>query len=104
MHQAVRKEFQNLKALSQKNGISLSLVETQRENIAFVSNGKRIVCLAIEETEIHNILSCFKVNLKKWKWAESEGFKLEDGIPDELISEILIKFQTPSEYLKYLNL
>ena len=104
MHKALRKEFENLKILSQKNNVSLSLIETQREDIAFISNGKRMVCLAIQETEIHNVLSCFRVDLDKWRWAENEGFKLENGLPDELVSEILIKFQTPGEYLKYLNL
>lgn len=104
MHEALRKEFENLKVLSQKNNTPLSLIEAQREDIAFISNGKRMVCLVVQETEIHNVLSCFKVDLSKWGWAESEGFELEDGLPDELISEILIKLQTPSEYLRYLNL
>ena len=102
MHPALKKEFENLKALYP--GSSLAIIETQLENVVFVSSGDKLVCLVIEETEIHNMLSCFKVNLKKWEWAEQEGFSLEDGIPDELVSEILIKIQTPSEYLKYLNL
>ena len=102
MHSALRKEFQNLKALSKDS--PLSIIETQLENVAFVSNGDKLICLVIEETKIHNILSCFRVNLKKWEWAEKEGFNLQDGIPDDLSKEILIKFQTPSEYLNYLNL
>ena len=104
MHQALRKEFENLKHLSQGSNTPLSLIETKREDIVFISNGKRLVCLAIQETKIHNILSCFRVNIKKWKWAEDEGFELENGLPDELIGEILVKFQTPGEYLRYLNL
>ncbi len=104
MHQALRKEFENLKALSRKKNESLAIIETQMENAVFISNGERLVCLAIEETEIHNILSCFKVNLKKWEWAEKEGFSIKAGIPNDLAKEILIKLQTPSEYLKYLNL
>ena len=98
------KEFENLKVLSKKNDSPLALIETQRENMAFISNGGRLVCLVVEETEIHNVLSCFKVNLEKWRWAEDEGFKLEEGLPNDLISEILIKFQTPGEYLRHLNL
>tara|TARA_Y100000593_G_C4299648_1_gene332657 strand:+ start:1641 stop:1955 length:315 start_codon:yes stop_codon:yes gene_type:complete len=104
MHPVLAKEFQNLKVLSDKNNGSLALIETQREDIIFISNGKKLVCLAIKETEIHNVLSCFRVNLEKWQWAEDEGFELENGLPDDLISEILIKFQTPGEYLRYLNL
>ena len=91
MHQALRREFKNLKTLSDKKSVPLAIIETKVEYIAFVSSGERLVCLAIEEGEIHNMLSCFKVNLKKWEWAEKEGFSLENGIPDDLISEILIK-------------
>lgn len=104
MHQALREEFENLKTLSNQKDASLALIETKVENIIFVSSGERLVCLALEEGKIHNMLSCFKVNLKKWEWAEEEGFNLEDGIPDDLISEILIKFNTPDEYLNYLEL
>ena len=104
MHQALRKEFENLKALARTKNVPLSLMETQRENVTFISSGERLVCLAIEEGKIHNMLSCFKVSLKKRKWAEEEGFNLEDGLPQNLIDEILIKFRTPDEYLNYLNL
>ena len=102
MHPALKKEFKNLKALSQDS--SLAIIETQLDHVAFISNGDKLICLAIEETKIHNMLSCFKVDLKKWKWAEQEGFNLEEGIPEELTKEILVKFKTPSEYLNYLNL
>jgi hypothetical protein len=102
MHPVLRKEFENLKALSKNS--PLAIIETQMENAAFVSNGDRLVCLVVEEAKIHNMLSCFRVNLKKWKWAEEEGFNLEDGIPADLGREILIKFQSPAEYLNYLNL
>jgi len=104
MHQALKREFKNLKTLSQKKDIPLSLIETNLENVVFVSSGRRLICLAVEEGKIHNMLSCFKVDLSKWKWAEEEGFSLEDGLPEELIGEILIKFNTPSEYLDYLNI
>ena len=102
MHPALKKEFKNLKSLSKDS--QLAIIETQMENVAFISNGDKLICLVIEETKIHNLLSCFKVNLKKWEWAEKEGFSIEDGIPEDLSKEILIKLQTPSEYLNYLNL
>jgi hypothetical protein len=103
MHSALRKEFENLKSLSQEEGSPLAIIETKMENAVFVSNGEKLVCLVVEETKIHNVLTCFKVNLKKWEWAADEGFTMEDGIPKELADEILIKFQTPSEYLGYLG-
>ena len=103
MHPALRKEFENLKSLSQEEHSPLAIIETKMENAVFISNGKKLVCLVIEETKIHNMLSCFKVNLKKWEWAEKEGFKIEEGIPKKLADEILIKFQAPSEYLDYLD-
>jgi hypothetical protein len=102
MHPALKKEFENLKALSE--GSSLAIIETQMENVAFISNGDKLVCLVIQETKIHNVLSCYRVNLKKWEWAEKEGFSLEEGIPEDLSKEILIKFQSPSEYLNFLSL
>ena len=104
MHPALKREFENLKTLAEKRDIPLAIIETKLEHVIFVSSGKRLVCLAIEEGKIHNMLSCLKVNLKKWEWAEEEGFNLEDGIPQNLIDEILIKFNTPSEYLNYLGL
>ena len=104
MHPALRKEFENLKSLPQKESSSLAIMETKMENAVFISNGEKLVCLVVEETKIHNMLSCFKVNLKKWEWAEDEGFKIEDGIPKKLANEILVKFNAPSEYLDYLNL
>ena len=104
MHSALRKEFDNLKALATEKGVSLALIETQMENIAFISSGKKLVCLAVEEGKIHNMLNCFRVNINKWSWAESEGFNLEDGIPKDISEEILIRFKTPEEYLSYLDL
>ena len=103
MHQALKKEFENLKTLANKRGASVALVETQLENVVFISSGEKLVCLVIIEEEIHNLLSCFKVDINKWKWAQDEGFGVKD-IPDCLSKEILIKFHTPSEYLGYLDL
>ena len=103
MHQALRKEFENLKIIAEKRGISLVLMETQLENVVFISSGEKIVCLVILEEEIHNLLACYKVDLNKWKWAQDEGFEIKD-IPECLSKEILIKFHTPSEYLGYLGL
>ena len=104
MHQALRREFKNLKKLSNEKGVSIALMESQVDHVVFISSGKKLVCLAIQEGKIHNMLNCFKVNLEKWKWAEEEGFSLEDGIPNELAKEILIRINTPDEYLSYLGL
>lgn len=103
MHQALRKEFENLKIMAEKRDIPMVLMETQLENVVFVSSGEKIVCLLIIEEEIHDLLSCYKVDLNKWKWAQDEGFKIKD-IPECLSKEILIKFHTPSEYLRHLGL
>jgi hypothetical protein len=104
MHQALRKEFDNLRDLALKKGVPLALIETQLEHVTFISSGKKLVCLVIEEGRVHNTLTCFKVNKNKWAWAESEGFSLKDGIPDDIANEILIKFKTAEEYLIYLGL
>ena len=104
MHSALKKEFSNLKALALKKSVPIAVIETQLEHVAFVSSGKKLICLVIEEEEIHNMLSCFKVNLTKWEWAETEGFSLEDGIPRDVADVILIRFSTPKEYLNYLGL
>jgi len=104
MHQALKREFDNLKTLANKKGKTIALMESNLENVIFISSGKKLVCLVVREEEIHNILTCFKVNLKKWEWAEAEGFSISDGLPKALQSEILIKLPTPSEYLGYLDL
>ena len=104
MHQALKNEFSNLKELALKKDVPLALVETQLENIAFISSGKRLVCLAVIEDEIHNMLSCYRVNVNKWAWAENEGFDLSEGIPKDITDEILVRFKTPTEYLEYLKL
>jgi hypothetical protein len=104
MHQALKNEFSNLKELALKKGVSLALVETQLENIAFISSEKRLVCLVVVEGEIHNMLSCYKVNVNKWAWAENEGFDLNGDMPKDITDEILARFKAPTEYLEYLKL
>ena len=104
MHPALRKEFDNLKALATEKNVSLALIESVREQVIFISADEKLVCLVLEEDEIHNMLHCFKVDVNKWKWAEDEGFELEKEIPEDLAGEILTKLQTPKEYLKYLGL
>jgi dihydroneopterin aldolase len=104
MHAALRNEFNNLKELALKKNVSLALIETQLETVAFISSEKKLVCLAIVEDEIHNMLNCYKVNKNKWAWAEDEGFTLTEDLPRDIADEILIKFKSPTEYLSYLNL
>jgi hypothetical protein len=104
MHPILEKEFRNLKVLADEKEVPLAIIETTKEVVSFVSSGKKLVCLVLVEDKIHNMLTCFKVNINKWSWAENEGFDLEQGIPDDLVSEILIKFNTPQEYLGYLGL
>ena len=101
MHAALRQEFESLKKLASEKDVNLAVIETQLDSVIFIScnKGKKLICLALAEGKIHNTLSCFKVNLKKWQWAENEGFSLEDGIPDDITNQILIKFNTPEEYL-----
>jgi hypothetical protein len=102
MHPALRREFENLKALADKKEKPVAIMETQLENVAFISSGEKLVCLVILEEEIHNLLSCYRVNLSKWKYAQDEGFGVKD-IPECLGKEILIKFNSPTEYLRYLD-
>ena len=104
MHQALRQEFDNLKVLAKRKGVPLSVIETQLDHVIFLASEEKLVCLTLEENEIHNTLTCFKVNQKKWQWAEDEGFVLSEGMPRDLAREILIKFKTPKEYLNYLGL
>ena len=104
MHPALRKEFQNLKVLALEKGIHIAIIETQLEHVAFISSDKKLVCVIIEEGKIHNTLSCFKVNMNKWAWAEDEGFTIKDGIPRDIADEILIRIKSPEEYLSHLGL
>ena len=103
MHPALKKEFENLKALAEKKDKSIAVIETQLEHVVFISSGEKLACLVITEEEIHNLLTCFKVNLNKWKYANDEGFGIKD-IPECLAKEILVRFNSPTEYLRYLDL
>lgn len=105
MHEVLEKEFSNLKKLAFKKETSLVLIRTQLDCVAFVSSGEKVVCLVIVEEKFHDVLSCFKVNLNKWTWAENEGFDLSGkNTPKDVVNEILIPFKTFGEYLKYLDL
>ena len=103
MHPALRQEFENLKKLADKKGKILGLMESNLEQLIFISSDKKMVCLVVLEEEIHNLLTCFKVDLNKWKWAEDEGYTIKT-LPKDLQNEILIKFESPNEYLRYLGL
>lgn len=103
MHPALKKEFENLKALAERKNKSVVLMETKLENVVFISSDEKLACLVISEEEIHNLLTCFKVNLNKWKYAHDEGFEIKD-IPECLAKEILVRFNSPTEYLRYLDL
>jgi len=37
-------------------------------------------------------ISCYKINMKKWIWAESEGFSRDD-IVDKFFKDIFIEFK-----------
>ena len=103
MHPALKKEYENLKELAKRKNKSIVLMETQLENVVFISSNEKLACLVIVEEEIHNLLTCFKVDLNKWKYAHDEGFGSEN-IPNNLAKEILIKLNSPTEYLKYLGI
>tara|TARA_B100000959_G_C14964027_1_gene616976 strand:- start:1726 stop:2037 length:312 start_codon:yes stop_codon:yes gene_type:complete len=103
MHSILKKELKNLKSLAVEKDVVLSFLETSLEEVAFVCSGKRLVCLVLKEGKVHYSLTCYKVNLKKWKWAEQEGFETEEQL-GEVIDQILEQFKTPDQYLKYLKL
>ena len=83
--------------------VILSFLETSLEEVAFVSSGKRLVCLVLKEGKVHYTLTCYKVDLRKWKWAEQEGFDSEEEF-GKVVDQILEQFKTPEQYLKYLKL
>ena len=103
MHTALKQEVQNLKDLALRKGVPLTFAETTLDTVAFVLTNKKLVCLTLVEDEIHNMLTCYKVDINKWNWAELEGFTTEEEFP-KIANEILIKFNTPKEYLRYLGL
>ena len=103
MHPVLQKEIKNLKKLAKEKDEPLSFTETHIDEVVFVSNGKKTVCVILKEDEIHNMLCCYKVDWKKWVWAQQEGFDTEEHFP-EIMNEVLDQFSTPKEYLSYLNL
>jgi len=103
MHPILKREVNNLKKIAKEKGESLSFMETHVEEVIFISNGKKIVCVILKENEIHNMLCCYKVNFKKWNWAQKEGFDTDEHFP-KIMNEVLDQFATPEEYLSYLNL
>jgi hypothetical protein len=103
MHPVLQREIKNLKKLAKKKDEPLSFIETHIDEVMFVSNGKKTVCVILKEDEIHNMLCCYKVDWKKWVWAQKEGFDTEEHFP-EIMNEVLDQFANPEEYLSYLNL
>ena len=102
MHQVLEKEVNNLKKLAKKKGENLSFLETHIEEVIFISNEKRVVCVVLQEDEIHNTLCCYKVDFKKWKWAEQEGFNTQEHFP-KIMNEVMEQLRSQEEYLSYLK-
>ena len=52
MHPVLQKEIKNLKKLAKKKDQPLSFIETHIDEVMFVSNGKKTVCVILKEVHL----------------------------------------------------
>jgi hypothetical protein len=101
--QDLKKEVSKIKRLAQKNGKGVSAKETLVDHIVIIACDSRAALIMKGEHEVYGeMIAHFKVDLKKWVWAEAEGFAEGDHF-SEIIHDIIIPLNYPNllDYLIY---
>ena len=102
VHPTLTKEVLKIKHKAETKNLSFTNYPYGLENVALISVGSRPVIIVLMEDKSSSVIYPFKVDMKRWSWAEEEGFKV-DSLPEDLAKEILVQLTYP-ELLTYLNL
>ena len=97
MNSLLKKEFYKAKQECLRKGVILKCMETKSESVVILYTGKqdKAVLFGFITDEEENLgIAAFKINVRKFAWAESEGFTQDQMINDfknEIFASIPVK-------------
>jgi len=98
------KEIKKIEDLAKKNGRELLHASTKNPNAALLYNEKAIAILIIKEHPDHFLVTPYIVDVKKWAWAESEGFSRDQIWEDEKLQSMIFFPVVRKEMYKHLGI
>ena len=102
MNQDLKSAADKIKKLAKAKGKGFAVKKTLVPHIIIVACDSRAGLLMLGEHEVYGeMIAHFKINLKKWHWAEAEGFVGENF--SEIMFEVIEAVNYPSllDYLIY---
>ena len=94
----LNKEVTSIKTEAKKLGYKIIVSKTEDQDSCILANEDTkkelavlIGCVELNET---NIITSFIINVRKWKWAEAEGFtrnEMVEKLGNEIFSSIDVK-------------
>lgn len=97
MNSLIKKEFFKVKQDCLRKGVILKSMETKSESVVILYTGKKqkaVLFGLITNEEEDLLVAAFKINIKKFAWAESEGFTQDQMVNDfkgEIFKNIPVK-------------
>lgn len=77
------------------------------EDCVLVTNPKTkkigLIGLGEDTTGVEKV-ALYTINIKKWEWAEDEGFTIEDILEDDKICDAIFEFVDLQHFAQYLSL
>ncbi|MAF42590.1 MAG: hypothetical protein CMI54_00280 [Parcubacteria group bacterium] len=105
MHPNLKKEVNKIGDLAKEKGVGFSFTQTISSDVVLLSCNKLVGMMIFKEEEENDneIIGCFKIDMKKWRWAEAEGFAEDEDAFVGIINEILttVSYQ---DFIKHLKL
>ncbi len=85
----LKREAKKIEKLAKENDVGFAVQKTFVEHVIIIACDSRVAMLMKSDHEVYGeIIGHFKVNLKKWEWAEAEGFAEGDHF-SEIIHEVV---------------
>lgn len=95
----LKKEVTSIKAKAKKLGYTIVVSHTQDQDSCILANEEldKELAVLIGCVELNNVyvITSFKINVRKWKWAEAEGFsksQMVEKLGSEIFSSIDINY------------
>ena len=95
MRKSLVKKVSEIKSDAKRLGFQLDVNPTVDENSVLLANtnSKKVIILGEVNMFGQDIMVAYDINVRKWSWAESEGFnsnQIIDNMAPEIFSEISI--------------
>ena len=104
VHPTLTKEVLKIKHKAETKNLSFTNYPYGLENVALISVGSRPVILVLMEDKSSSVIYPFKVDMKRWSWAEEEGFSREDIWKDKKLQEMIFLPTTRKNLYKHLGI